>query len=212
MPADDGNGRRLRSRRWFDNPHNPAMTALYLERYMNYGLTPEELQRRQADHRHRADRVRSLAVQPPPYRAGAARAGRHPRGRRRAAGISDPSDPGNRQAPDRGARPQPRVSEPGRGAARLSDRRRGADDRLRQDDARVPDGRGDGEHSRDRAVGRADAGRLVAGEACPVPAPSSGKVGNSSPRARSATRSSCRWWRRRRHRSGTATRWARRAR
>jgi len=36
--------RRLRSRRWFDEPHNPSMTALYLERYMNYGLTREELQ------------------------------------------------------------------------------------------------------------------------------------------------------------------------
>src|SRR5215217_5363915 len=33
----------LRSRQWFDNPHNPGMTALYLERYLNYGLTPEEL-------------------------------------------------------------------------------------------------------------------------------------------------------------------------
>src|SRR5450631_3866248 len=43
MAADDGNGRRLRSRRWFDNPADPAMTALYLERYMNYGITPEEL-------------------------------------------------------------------------------------------------------------------------------------------------------------------------
>src|SRR5215831_10682423 len=41
--ADDGNGRRLRSRRWFDDPADPAMTALYLERYMNYGITPEEL-------------------------------------------------------------------------------------------------------------------------------------------------------------------------
>ena len=36
--------RRLRSRAWFDNPHNPDMTALYLERYLNYGLTLEELQ------------------------------------------------------------------------------------------------------------------------------------------------------------------------
>src|SRR3954452_13123885 len=33
----------LRSRQWFDNPDNPGMTALYLERYMNFGLTPEEL-------------------------------------------------------------------------------------------------------------------------------------------------------------------------
>src|SRR5574342_174641 len=34
---------KLRSRRWFDNPDNPGMTALYLERYMNYGLTRDEL-------------------------------------------------------------------------------------------------------------------------------------------------------------------------
>src|SRR6476660_8483187 len=35
--------RRLRSRLWFDNPENPGMTALYLERYLNYGLTKDEL-------------------------------------------------------------------------------------------------------------------------------------------------------------------------
>ena len=34
---------RLRSRRWFDNPDNPGMTALYIERYLNFGLTPAEL-------------------------------------------------------------------------------------------------------------------------------------------------------------------------
>ncbi|SHG88336.1 IlvD/Edd family dehydratase [Pollutimonas bauzanensis] len=34
----------LRSRRWFDNPSDPGMTALYLERYMNFGITREELQ------------------------------------------------------------------------------------------------------------------------------------------------------------------------
>ena len=34
---------RLRSRAWFDNPDNLGMTALYLERYMNFGLTLEEL-------------------------------------------------------------------------------------------------------------------------------------------------------------------------
>jgi dihydroxy-acid dehydratase len=33
----------LRSRLWFDNPDNPGMTALYLERYLNNGLTKEEL-------------------------------------------------------------------------------------------------------------------------------------------------------------------------
>ena len=36
--------KNLRSRQWFDNPDNPGMTALYLERYLNYGLTPQELQ------------------------------------------------------------------------------------------------------------------------------------------------------------------------
>ena len=34
----------LRSRSWFDNPLDPGMTALYIERYMNFGLTREELQ------------------------------------------------------------------------------------------------------------------------------------------------------------------------
>src|SRR6202012_729664 len=36
--------RKLRSTEWFNNPHNPGMTALYRERYLNYGLTREELQ------------------------------------------------------------------------------------------------------------------------------------------------------------------------
>ncbi len=36
--------RRLRSRAWFDDPDNADMTALYLERYMNFGLTLDELQ------------------------------------------------------------------------------------------------------------------------------------------------------------------------
>ncbi|UDF02905.1 IlvD/Edd family dehydratase [Asticcacaulis sp. AND118] len=35
---------KLRSRAWFDNPENADMTALYLERYMNFGLSLEELQ------------------------------------------------------------------------------------------------------------------------------------------------------------------------
>src|SRR3546814_16548855 len=35
--------RRLRSQSWFNDPDNPGMTALYLERYLNYGLTQEEL-------------------------------------------------------------------------------------------------------------------------------------------------------------------------
>ncbi len=40
----NGQRRKLRSQLWFDNPDNPGMTALYLERYLNYGLTRHELQ------------------------------------------------------------------------------------------------------------------------------------------------------------------------
>jgi dihydroxy-acid dehydratase len=36
--------KKFRSQEWFDNPDNPGMTALYLERYLNFGLTREELQ------------------------------------------------------------------------------------------------------------------------------------------------------------------------
>ena len=44
-PAPHDNGApRLRSRGWFDDQSNPSMTALYLERYMNFGLTLGELQ------------------------------------------------------------------------------------------------------------------------------------------------------------------------
>jgi dihydroxy-acid dehydratase len=39
----DSQKQRLRSQLWFDNPDNPGMTALYLERYLNYGLTRAEL-------------------------------------------------------------------------------------------------------------------------------------------------------------------------
>jgi dihydroxy-acid dehydratase len=35
---------KLRSQAWFDDPHDPDMTALYLERYLNFGLTRGELQ------------------------------------------------------------------------------------------------------------------------------------------------------------------------
>jgi xylonate dehydratase len=35
--------RKLRSRDWFDNRERMDMTALYLERFMNYGVTPDEL-------------------------------------------------------------------------------------------------------------------------------------------------------------------------
>ena len=43
MAKDHKSLGRLRSQLWFDNPDNPGMTALYLERYLNYGLTRVEL-------------------------------------------------------------------------------------------------------------------------------------------------------------------------
>jgi dihydroxy-acid dehydratase len=36
-------GRRFRSQFWFDNPDDPGMTALYFERYLNFGLTRGEI-------------------------------------------------------------------------------------------------------------------------------------------------------------------------
>ena len=39
-----GDASKLRSRQWFNNPKNPDMTALYIERYMNWGISREELQ------------------------------------------------------------------------------------------------------------------------------------------------------------------------
>ncbi|MEM7359045.1 MAG: IlvD/Edd family dehydratase [Pseudomonadota bacterium] len=36
--------RTLRSQAWLDDSADPAQTAIYLERFLNYGLTPEELQ------------------------------------------------------------------------------------------------------------------------------------------------------------------------
>ena len=42
--SENRKGRPLRSSLWWDNPDDPGMTALYLERYLNFGLTREELQ------------------------------------------------------------------------------------------------------------------------------------------------------------------------
>ncbi|ATY32141.1 IlvD/Edd family dehydratase [Sphingomonas psychrotolerans] len=45
MTHDSSNSpRKLRSRAWFDDPSNADMTALYLERYMNFGISLDELQ------------------------------------------------------------------------------------------------------------------------------------------------------------------------
>lgn len=48
MTSDPTNGaggkRQLRSQTWFDDKTDPGMTALYIERYMNWGVTRAELQ------------------------------------------------------------------------------------------------------------------------------------------------------------------------
>jgi len=43
MSQQNNQPRRFRSQDWFDNPDRIDMTALYLERFMNYGITPDEL-------------------------------------------------------------------------------------------------------------------------------------------------------------------------
>ena len=42
--TDTRANKRFRSQEWFDNPNNPGMTALYIERYLNQEFTREELQ------------------------------------------------------------------------------------------------------------------------------------------------------------------------
>ncbi|MET8160584.1 IlvD/Edd family dehydratase [Sphaerisporangium sp. NPDC005289] len=44
MPPTERATGSLRSQAWWDNAGNPEMTALYLERFLNFGLTPTELQ------------------------------------------------------------------------------------------------------------------------------------------------------------------------
>ena len=152
---------RLRSRAWFDNPANVDMTALYLERTMNYGLTLEELQ----SGRPIIGIAQTGSDITPCNRHHLVLATRVRDGIREAGGVAvrvpDPSDPGDVQAADGGARPQPAVPLARRDPLRLPDRRRRADDRLRQDDAGADHGRRDRRYPGDRPVGRADAERLV---------------------------------------------------
>ena len=110
---------------------NPDMTALYLERYLNFGLSLEEL---------RSDRpiigiAQSGSDLVPCNRHHLVLASRVKDGIREAGGIpiEFPTHPiqetGKRPTP--GPRPQPRLSGAGRNPLWLSARRRGADDRLR---------------------------------------------------------------------------------
>ncbi|MFI9839746.1 hypothetical protein ACIHFD_22110 [Nonomuraea sp. NPDC051941] len=53
MPSTKAAPGGLRSQAWWDNAGNPEMTALYLERFLNFGLTPGGTPVGPADHRHR---------------------------------------------------------------------------------------------------------------------------------------------------------------
>ena len=134
-PVTEAGTAGLRSRAWFDNPDNPDMTALYIERYLNYGLSLEELQ----SNRPIIGIAQSGSDLAPCNRHHLVLAERVKAGIRDAGGIPIEfpiaPDAGNRQAPDCGSRPKPRLSRARRDAVRLSARRRGADDRVRQDHA-----------------------------------------------------------------------------
>ncbi len=123
-------------------PTIPDMTALYLERYLNYGLTREELQ----SGKPIIGIAQTGSDLSPCNRHHIELAKRVREGIREAGGIAMEfpvhPDPGNRQAPHRRAGPQPGLYGPGGTALRLSAGRRGADHRLRQDHARLPDGGG----------------------------------------------------------------------
>ena len=106
------------------------MTALYLERTMNYGLTLDELQ----SGRPIIGIAQTGSDITPCNRHHLVLATRVRDGIREAGGVPfefpDPSDSGDVQAADGGARPQPPVPLAGRDPLRLPDRRRRADDRL----------------------------------------------------------------------------------
>lgn len=112
-PMSEANktGRRLRSQNWFDNPDHIDLTALYLERFMNYGTTPEELRSGKpiigiAQSGSTSIPATATTSTLPRLRDGIRDAGGIP--------IEFPTHLlfGKLQAPDRGTRPQPCLSRP----------------------------------------------------------------------------------------------------
>ena len=102
--------KRFRSQEWFDNPDNPGMTALYVERYQNQGYTRAELQA----GRPVVGIAQTGSDLAPCNKIHMFLAERMKAGIRDAGGIPlevpGPSHPGDRQASHRRARPQPRLS------------------------------------------------------------------------------------------------------
>ena len=169
--------KKLRSRQWFDNPDNPDMTALYLERYMNYGLTREEL----SSGKPIIGIAQSGSDLSPCNRHHLVLAHRVREGIREAGGVAFefPVHP----IQETGKRPTAALDRnlaylgPRRNPVRLSDRRRGADHRLRQDHALAAHGRRHRRHSGHRAVRRTRCSTAGSAASGPVRAPSSGRRG-----------------------------------
>ena len=148
---------KLRSAAWFDIPGDPLMTALYLERYVNFGLTREELQSGKP--------IIGIAQ----TGSDLSPCNRHhlelaQRGERRDQGsgrnllrVSCSPDSRNRKATDGLIRPQSGLSGACRNPSGLPAGWSGLNNRLRQDHTRVSDGRCDSQHSGDRFIGRTDA-------------------------------------------------------
>ena len=165
MSRDKNARARLRSQFSFDNPDNPGMTALYLERYLNYGLTRKSSPpaSRSSASRRPAPICRPAIVITSNWPSACAPASARP-----AASLSNfrcirLQETGKRPtaALDRNLAYLGLVGS----SVRLSARRRGADHRLRQDHAGLPDGGGERQHSGHRALRRTDAERLVEGRA-----------------------------------------------
>ena len=139
----DQGKRRLRSQDWWDDYSEPDMTALYLERYLNYGLTREELQ----SGRPIIGIAQTGSDLAPCNRHHLQLASRVRDGIRDMGGI--PIEFPVHPVQETGKRPTAMLDRnlavpvAGRGPLRLSDRRRGADDRLRQDHPRADHGGGD---------------------------------------------------------------------
>ncbi len=163
MTGRPGGQLKRRSQHWFDNPDDPDMTALYLERYLNWGLTREELQ----SGRPIIGIAQSGSDLAPCNRHHLVLAERVREGIREAGGIAFefPIHP----IQETGRRPTATLDRNlaylglGGDALRLPARRRRADDRLRQDDAVPAHGGGHRQHPGHRAVSGTHAQRLVQG-------------------------------------------------
>ena len=168
------------------------MTALYLERYLNWGLTREELQA----GRPIIGIAQSGSDLAPCNRHHLELAQRVREGIRDAGGIvlEFPILP----IQETGRRPTAMLDRnlaylgARRDALRLSARRRRPHDRLRQDDAVAAHGGRDRQHPGHRALGRTDAQRLVRGAAGGLRARSSGRPASCMRRDASTTPSTSR--------------------